>query len=75
VEKILTNQLRFVDENGRTRILNGMNIDDKLRDQTAFRYHLDEEFFRKYRAHGLDNIRLAVTSQNLEPDMGKYNEI
>lgn len=74
MEKILTRQLRFVDENGRTRILNGMNIDDKLRDQTAFRYNLDEEFFRKYRAHGFDIIRLAVTWQNLEPDMGKYNE-
>ena len=74
MEKILCDKLRFVDESGRTRILNGMNIDDKLTDQEAFRYELDEEFFRKYRAFGLDIIRLAVTWQNIEPAMGEYNE-
>ncbi len=74
MEKIITNQLRFVDENGRTRLFNGMNIDDKLRDQSEFRYKLDEEFFRKFRARGFDFIRLAVTWQNLEPKMEEYNE-
>lgn len=66
--------MRFVDENGRVRIFNGMNIDDKLLDQTEFRYNLDKEFFKKYRAHGFDLIRFAITWQNLEPEMGKYNE-
>ncbi len=74
MDRIITKQLRFVDENGRTRILNGMNIDDKLLDGKEFRYKLDEEFFKKYRAHGFDIIRLAVTWQNLEPEMEKYNE-
>lgn len=74
MEKIITSELRFVDELGRERVLNGMNIDDKLLNQTEFRYNLDEEFFKKYKAHGFDVIRFAVTWQNLEPEMGKYNE-
>ena len=74
MEKILTDRLRFVDESGRTRIFNGMNIDDKLLNSEEFRYNLDDEFFRKFRANGLNYIRLAVTWQNLEPEMGKYNE-
>ena len=74
MEKISSNQLRFVDELGRTRIFNGMNIDDKHRDQKEFFYKLDEEFFKKYRANGFDIIRLAVTWQNLEPKMEQYNE-
>ena len=48
-----------VDGLGRTRILNGMNIDDKHRDQSRFYYELDEEFFRKYRSYGFDIIRLV----------------
>ncbi len=74
MEKIISSKMRFVDSQGRTRILNGMNIDDKLRDQTEFRYKLDEEFFKKYRARGFDIIRLAITWQNLEPQMEQYNE-
>ena len=74
MDRILTDNLRFIDESGRTRIFNGMNIDDKLINQDVFRYELDEEFFKKYRAFGLDIIRLAVTWQNIEPEMGKYSE-
>ena len=44
MQKIRTSNLRFVDEQGRTRIFNGMNIDDKLVNCTAFRYPLDEAF-------------------------------
>ncbi len=74
MERIVTDKMRFVDESGRTRLFNGMNIDDKLLDQKQFRYVLDDEFFKKYVSNGLDIIRLAVTWQNLEPKMGKYNE-
>lgn len=74
MDKIKTSQLKFVDNYGRTRIFNGMNIDDKLLDSEEFRYLLDEEFFKKYQAYGLDIIRLAVTWQNIEPKMGEYNE-
>ncbi len=74
MEKILTQQLRFVDESGRTRLFNGMNIDDKNRDNSEFCYNLDEAFFKKYKAFGFNIIRLAVTWQHLEPEMYKYNE-
>ena len=74
MEKIVTKEMRFVDEKGRTRLFNGMNIDDKQIDSKEFRYNLDEEFFKKYHALGFDFIRLAITWQNLEPQMGKYNE-
>ena len=73
MEKISASELRFVDSQGRTRIFNGMNIDDKLVNCKEFRYNLDEEFFKKYKAHGFDIIRLAVTWQNLEPQIGAYN--
>ena len=74
VEKIICDNLRFIDSKGRTRLFNGMNIDDKLLDSEGFRYNLDEEFFKGFCSFGLDFIRLAVTWQNLEPKMGKYNE-
>lgn len=74
MEKICTKQMRFIDEFGRTRIFNGMNIDDKNVNCKEFHYNLDEEFFKKYRAHGFDIIRLAITWQNLEPQPEKYNE-
>ncbi len=74
MEKFFADGLKFVDGEGRVRIFNGFNIDDKLLNQSAFRYELDEVFFGKYRAYGLNFIRLAVTWQNLEPEMGKYNE-
>ena len=74
MERIVTDGMRFVDESGRTRLFNGMNIDDKNLDQTEFRHNLDDEFFKKYKSNGFDIIRLAVTWQNLEPTMGKYNE-
>ena len=74
MDKIITKHLNFIDEKGRTRLFNGMNIDDKLLDSKEFRYNLDEDFFKKYKARGFDFIRLAVTWQNLEPEMEKYNE-
>ena len=74
MNSISTSKLRFIDEEGRTRIFNGMNIDDKLQNQKEFRYNLDEDFFKKYKANGFDIIRLAITWQNLEPKMGEYNE-
>ena len=74
MDKITADGLRFADSLGRTRIFSGFNIDDKLIDRDEFRYRLDEDFFKKYRANGLDFIRLAVTWQNIEPEAGKYNE-
>ena len=74
MDKILTQNLCFTDSQGRTRFFNGMNIDDKLVGQKSFRYDLNEEFFRKYKEKGFNLIRLAVTWENIEPEMEKYNE-
>ncbi len=74
MERIITKDLIFLDSHGRTRIFNGMNIDDKHINSEEFHYCLDEEFFKKYHAHGFDIIRLAITWQNLEPHIEHYNE-
>lgn len=74
MDKILTEGMRFRDGDGRIRLFNGINIDDKLLGQRRFRYDLDEDFFKKYAAHGFNIIRLAVTWANLEPSPGCYNE-
>ncbi len=73
MDKILTRQLHFVDEMGRKRFFNGMNIDDKQIGE-KFRYDLNEEFFRKYEANGFNLIRLAVQWANIEPKPGEYSE-
>ncbi|MBQ7637650.1 MAG: cellulase family glycosylhydrolase [Clostridia bacterium] len=73
MDEILTKGLHFVDKQGRIRILNGMNIDDKLIGD-VFRYDLNEEFFEKYTANGFDLIRLAVQWANIEPAPGSYSE-
>lgn len=74
MEKILTENMRFIDSQGRTRLFNGMNIDDKQLDRKSFCYDLDEDFFKKYVQNGFNIIRLAVTWANIEPGIGVYNE-
>lgn len=73
MERILTRELTFVDESGRERIFNGMNIDDKRIGDT-FLYPLDRAFFEKYTANGFNLIRLAITWANLEPQPEQYSE-
>ncbi len=73
MDSIKTQGLYFVDEKGRFRLFNGINIDDKAIGD-VFRYDLDEEFFSKYKANGFNLIRLAITWANIEPEMEKYSE-
>lgn len=73
MDKIFTDSLNFTDTQGRVRIFNGMNIDDKEIGGT-FRYDLNEEFFQKFRANGFNLIRLAVQWANIEPKPGEYSE-
>ena len=73
MDRILTEGLHFIDEQGRTRIFNGMNIDDK-QPGDEFLYRLDRTFFERYTARGFNLIRLAVQWANLEPGPGSYNE-
>ena len=74
MDKIITNGMSFTDSDGRTRYFSGINTDDKLIGQKSFRYNLDEEFFKKYVSKGFNLIRLAVTWENIEPEIEKYNE-
>ena len=74
MDKMITKGQSFIDERGRRVYFNGMNMDDKRIGQNQFRYNLDEEFFKKYTANGFNLIRLAVTWENLEPEIEKYNE-
>ena len=66
--------LRFVDAQGRARIFNGMNIQEKQGGRSCLGYDLDDAFFEKYAARGMNLIRLAVVWENLEPAPGQYNE-
>ena len=73
MDRIFTDSLQFTDSQGRVRIFNGMNIDDKQIGD-VFRYDLDEAFFKQFRANGFNLIRLAVQWANIEPVPGRYSE-
>ena len=74
MDKLSAEGLRFVDGQGRTRIFNGMNIQEKQGGRDRLGYDLDDAFFEKYTARGMNLIRLAVVWENLEPQPGQYNE-
>ena len=74
MDKLHADGLRFVDEQGRTRIFNGMNIQEKQGGKTRFGYDLDDAFFEKCAARGINLIRLCIVWENLEPRPGQYNE-
>jgi len=74
LDKLYTDGLCFVDGQGRTRIFNGMNIQEKPGGRKRLGYDLDDAFFEKYTARGMNLIRLAVVWENLEPRPGQYNE-
>ena len=74
MDKLYSDGLRFVDGQGRTRIFNGMNIQEKQGGRARLGYDLDEAFFEKFAARGMNLIRLAVVWENLEPRPGQYNE-
>ncbi len=66
---------RFVDDKGRERIFCGVNAVDKSDHAPgAQTFPLTESDLRKFRAHGINLIRLGFTWAKLEPSPGKYNE-
>jgi len=76
MNKIYAQGKRFVDELGRERIFNGVNVVDKS-DFSAGRQtypELDEEVIKKFSASGFNLIRLGFTWAKLEPEPGKYND-
>ena len=77
MEKILTDNLRFVDEYGRERIFAGMNVVDKKdynRNDNNYGYPAETFPFEEFRARGFNIIRLGFTWSAREPVPGKYNE-
>ena len=77
MEKILTDNLRFVDEYGRERIFAGMNVVDKKdynRNDNNYGYPAETFPFEEFRARGFNIIRLGFTWSAMEPVPGKYNE-
>lgn len=76
MEKIFTDKLRFVDEFGRERIFNGMNVVDKSRfiETDDYGYNPDEFPFEEFKARGYNIIRLGFTWDKMEPKPNHYNE-
>lgn len=78
MEKILTFGKSFVDEYGRERIFNGINICDKGTFNGKSRDYMfpwSDGRIGKLKSCGFNLIRLCVTWDAIEPEKGKYNEI
>lgn len=78
MDKILTRGKSFVDEYGRERIFNGVNLCDKgWRDENGkfcHVYEYDDKMFRALAENGFNIVRLGITWAAVEPECGKYNE-
>ena len=74
---IRTESTRFVDELGRERIFNGVNIVDKSDykpGEQKYAYTVDDELLSEFRDKGFNLIRLGFTWAKLEPTPGDYND-
>ena len=67
---------RFIDDAGRERIFCGVNVVDKSDYDAAGTqtFPLTEKDLCRFRAHGINLIRLGFTWAKLEPAPGQYNE-
>ncbi len=78
MEKILTSGTSFVDEYGRERIFNGVNLCDKGwpdgNGKLCHVYEYDDKMFRALAENGFNIVRLGITWAAVEPECGKYNE-
>jgi len=73
MDKIHAEGMRFVDEQGRTRVFNGLSLPQKgMRGDLGYR--LDDAYFEAFTARGMNLIRFCVVWENLEPQPGQYNE-
>jgi endoglycosylceramidase len=78
INTIFTEGLRFIDDEGRERIFNGLNFVFKG-EKTGFKkinYYPDWErsLFESLNAKGINIIRLGLIWDAVEPEPGKYNE-
>lgn len=77
MEKILTSGKSFIDEYGRERIFNGVNICDKgcfAGVDRVYNTKWDEEMLKKLKANGVNIVRLGITWDAVEPVPGEYDE-
>lgn len=63
----------FIDQNGRSVILNGLNHVNKNPDQDYLDNN-DEELFKQFKAWGFNFIRYGIHWDALEPEPGVINE-
>ena len=79
MERITVKGTSFIDESGRERIFNGVNLVNKgYFDETTgkidyYRVNWDEEMFSKLAASGVNLIRFGLVWNAIEPLPGKYN--
>lgn len=76
MDRINVNGRNFIDEYGRQRIFNGMNYADKSGLEYCFinPNEYTELNIRKLSECGFNVIRLGVTWEAIETELGKYNE-
>lgn len=79
MEKIRTEGRVLLDEYGRERIFNGINVCDKGRydpetGKRNFEYDWTDGRIEKFVKNGMNIIRLGITWEAVEPEKGKYNE-
>lgn len=75
--KIKPEGMRLVDELGRERIFNGVNIVDKTPyhfRKKSFNYDLRDRTLKNMAKKGINLIRLGFTWNKIEPEPGEYNE-
>lgn len=80
MERISVKGTAFVDESGRERIFNGVNLvfkgayDEGTGKTDYFSVNWDEDMFRSLSEMGINLVRLGLVWRAIEPQPGVYNE-
>ncbi|MDD6276670.1 MAG: cellulase family glycosylhydrolase [Clostridia bacterium] len=76
MDKISTFEKRFVDQDGRERIFNGVNVVDKSFYTPGKQNYMDidEDIISHFAKIGISLMRLGFTWAKLEPQPGVYND-
>lgn len=64
---------KFVDDQGREVLLNGINIVNKSK-ETGYIYQSGPELYQELASYGVNCIRLVIIWDGLEPEPGVYDE-
>lgn len=77
MDKIGTFEKKFIDQYGRERIFNGINLCDKSvysPEKTGYDEKYLDNLLKRFSDAGLNLIRLGFNWEMLEPEPGKYND-